>query len=111
MVIGMMILVDSPDPAVRIGFLTALALALPFAAIFLILLVALIRSFRQKAATGDQGMIGLVGVADSDIGSSGRVRVRGEYWKARSSSPISSGKPVRVLAIDNLMLKVEEVRE
>ena len=38
MVFGMLILVDSPDPAVRIGWFTALSLALPFAAIFLILL-------------------------------------------------------------------------
>ena len=111
MVIGMLILVDSPDPAVRIGLFTALALALPFAAIFLILLVALLRSFRQKVATGDQGMIGLVGIADNDISQSGRVKVRGEYWSAHSSSPISAGKAVRVLAVENLTLKVEEVRE
>jgi membrane-bound serine protease (ClpP class) len=108
MVIGMLILVDSPDPAVRITLFTALSLALPFAAIFLILLVALIRSFKQKAATGDQGMIGLVGVADNDIHASGRVLVRGEYWTARSSSPVSAGKSVKVLAVENLTLIVEE---
>ncbi len=68
MVFGMLILVDSPDPAVRIGWFTALSLALPFAAIFLILLVALLRSYKQKVATGDEGMVGLVGVADTDIG-------------------------------------------
>jgi len=109
MVMGMLILIDSPDPAVRIGLYTALALALPFAAIFLILLIALFKSFRQKAATGDQGMIGLIGIADSDIHQSGRVKVRGEYWTARSASPIPAGKSVRVVDVENLMLKVEEV--
>ncbi len=111
MVAGMLILIDTPDPAVRIGLLTALALALPFAIIFLILLVALLRSYKQKVFTGDQGMIGLTGVADSDIYRGGRVKVRGEYWRAHSSSPISSGKAVKVLAVENLTLKVEEVRE
>ena len=95
MVIGMVILIDAPDPAVRIGLTTAIALALPFAAIFMILLLALLKSYRQKVYTGDQGMIGLVGVADSDINPSGRVRVRGEYWKAYSSSRIAAGDPLR----------------
>ena len=111
MVIGMLILVDSPDPAVRIGLLTALAMALPFAAILLILMIALFRSFTQKVATGNQGMIGLLGVADSDIGKSGRVKVRGEYWTARSAFPISAGKTVRVISVENLLLNVEEVKE
>jgi membrane-bound serine protease (ClpP class) len=111
MVIGMLILVNTPDPAVRIGFYTALALALPFATIFMILLVALFRSLRQKVATGNQGMVGLIGVADSDIHRGGRALVRGEYWKAQSSTPISAGKTVRVLAVEDLMVKVEEVNE
>jgi membrane-bound serine protease (ClpP class) len=109
MVIGMMILVDSPDPAVRVSLFTALALALPFGAIVVILLIALLKSIKQKAATGDQGMIGLIGIADSDIGQSGRVKVRGEYWAAHSSLPISAGKKVKVVEVENLKLKVEEV--
>jgi membrane-bound serine protease (ClpP class) len=111
MIIGMLILIDSPDPAVRIGLFTALALALPFAAILIILLIALFSSFRQKVATGNQGMVGLIGVADNEIGQSGRVKVRGEYWTAKSSSRISAGKSVRVLSVENLTLKVEEVKE
>ncbi len=111
MIFGMLILVDSPDPAVRIGIYTALALTLPFAAILIILMIALLRSLRQKVATGDQGMVGLIGVADSEIGRNGRVKVRGEYWTAHSSSPIAAGRAVRVLAVKNLALQVEEVKE
>ena len=111
MVFGMLILVDSPDPAVRIGWFTALSLALPFAAIFLIILVALLRSYKQKATTGDEGMVGLIGVADTDIAETGRVRIRGEYWTARTSSPVPAGKTVRVLAIEYLTLIVEEVKQ
>jgi membrane-bound serine protease (ClpP class) len=109
MIFGMLILVDSPDPAVRIGLRTALSLALPFAAIFLILLFAFFRSWRLKVTTGDQGMIGLVGIADNDIDQNGRVKVRGEYWNARSASPIKAGKLVKVVAVENLTLKVEEI--
>jgi membrane-bound serine protease (ClpP class) len=111
MIFGMLILIDSPDPAVRIGIYTALALTLPFAAILIILMIALIRSLRQKVATGNPGMVGLLGVADSEISRKGRVKVRGEYWTAHSSSPIAPGKTVRVLAVEDLALQVEEVQE
>ncbi len=111
MVIGILILINTPEPAMRIGFWTAVGVVLPFAAIFIVLLLALFGSWRQRITTGDAGMIGLVGVADNDISLSGRVRVRGEYWTARSSSPIPAGKSVKVVGVENLTLKVEEVKE
>jgi len=111
MVVGMLILVESPDPAMRIGLATALAVAVPFAVIFIILLVALLKSLKQQAATGTEGMVGLVGTADSEIHRQGRVRVRGEYWAARSEHPIAPGKTVRVVGVDGLTLRVEEVGE
>ena len=109
MVIGMLILIDSPDPAVRVGLYTALALALPFATLFIILLIALIKSLRQKVATGNEAMIGMIGIADTDVEKSGRIYIRGEYWTAHSKIPVAAGKSVRVLAIENLRLEVEEV--
>jgi membrane-bound serine protease (ClpP class) len=111
MLIGILILIDAPDPAVRIGLKTALGVVLPFAAIFMLLLFALLKSLRQKVSTGDAGMIGLVGVADSEIFGSGRVKVRGEYWSASSPVPIAAGRRVRIVAIENLTVKVEEAKE
>jgi membrane-bound serine protease (ClpP class) len=99
LVIGILILIDAADPAVRIGLKTAILAGLPFALIFTILLVALFRSLNQKVSTGNEGMVGLTGIADNDIDSKGRVRIRGEYWTACSDSPIA-----------NLTLRVEEVR-
>jgi membrane-bound serine protease (ClpP class) len=111
MVVGMVILIDSPDPAVSIGLWTALGVALPFALIFIVLLVAVLRSMHQRVTTGDAGMVGLTGVADSDVGADGRVKVRGEYWAAFSESPIAAGRRVRVLEVRDLVLKVEELRD
>lgn len=111
MVIGMIILIDTPDPALQISIGTALSLALPFALIFVILLLALLKSYRLKVATGNPGMIGLMGITDSEVHRSGRVKVRGEYWTARSVNPIPPGRYVRVLEVDDLILQVEEVAE
>jgi len=110
MVIGILILIDTPDPSMRIGLGAALAVSIPFAVIFMILLYALIKSMRQKVSTGAAGMIGLIGVADTEIHGTGRVKLRGEYWSASSDSPIDAGKAIRVISVNDLSLKVEEVR-
>jgi membrane-bound serine protease (ClpP class) len=111
MIFGMVILVDSPDPALTISIKTAILASLPFAAVFLILLTVLLKSQRQKVTTGAPGMIGLLGLAETEISSNGRVKVRGEYWRAHSTRPIAQGKRVRVVGVDNLTLHVDEVQE
>ncbi|HSW39864.1 MAG TPA: nodulation protein NfeD [Acidobacteriota bacterium] len=111
MIIGMLILVDSPDPAVRIGLIAAVSMALPFAAILIILLVAFFKSYRQRISTGDEGMVGEIGIAQSNINPTGRVRLRGEYWAAKSALPISAGASVKVISVDHLKLNVEEFKE
>jgi membrane-bound serine protease (ClpP class) len=110
MVIGILILIDTPDPSMRIGLGAALAVSIPFAVIFMILLYALIKSLRQKVSTGAEGMIGQIGVADTEIHHTGRVKLRGEYWSACSDAPIVAGKAIRVLSVNDLNLKVEEIR-
>jgi membrane-bound serine protease (ClpP class) len=38
----------------------------------------------------------------------GKVFVHGEYWDAVASTPVPAGAPVRVLAVENLKLTVEQ---
>jgi membrane-bound serine protease (ClpP class) len=111
MVIGLVILVDAPDAVMRIGLSTAIATAIPFAALFIFLLFAVLRSLRQRVTTGAAGMIGLIGVTDSEVHTTGRVKVRGEYWNASSVAPIPVGKRIKVLGVDELKLNVEEMKE
>ena len=58
MVLGAVMLVDSPVPEMRIHWSTALALALPFSAITVFLLTIAVRARRNKVETGSEGMIG-----------------------------------------------------
>jgi membrane-bound serine protease (ClpP class) len=111
LVLGAMILIKSPWPEARIHFPTALSVALPLGAITIILLRFAIYAKRRKAVTGEAGMIGLVGVAHTDIGAAGKVLVRGELWSARAVNQIPLGARVRVLEIEGLTLVVESVPE
>lgn len=52
-------------------------------------------------------VVGETGEARSPIHRSGTVYVAGELWSARSEKPIDSGKRVRVLGLDGLVLDVE----
>jgi membrane-bound serine protease (ClpP class) len=107
LVLGAMILVKSPWPQARIHFPTAMSVALPLAAITVILLRFAIYAKRRKAVTGEEGMVGLVGTARTDLDPEGEVLVRGELWGARAALRISQGTRIRVREIDGLILVVE----
>jgi membrane-bound serine protease (ClpP class) len=111
MVLGAVMLIDSPWPAIRIHWVTAIGLALPFSAITTLLLTLAMRARRNKVATGSEGMIGEVGTALTPVAPQGKVFVHGEYWDAVSSQPVAAGARVRVTAIDGLKLTVEPVAD
>jgi membrane-bound serine protease (ClpP class) len=100
-------LIDSPLPEMRIHWLTAIALALPFSIITVFLLSLAVRARRGKVETGAQGMIGELGSAVTELSPQGKVFVHGEYWDAVSTRSAPAGARVRVTAIDKLKLTVE----
>lgn len=111
MILGAVMLINSPVPEMRIHLSTAVALAIPFAAITVFLLSLVVRARAGKVVTGSEGMIGEVGVALGDLTPEGRVFVRGEYWNATAAAPLKAGERVRVTAIDRLNLTVEPVEK
>jgi membrane-bound serine protease (ClpP class) len=111
MVLGAVMLVDSPLPEMRVHWGTAIALALPFSAITVFLLSLAVRARRAKVQTGSEGMIGETGAAITELAPEGKIFVRGEYWDAVSPLPVAIGGRVRVTAIDKLKLTVEPLTE
>jgi membrane-bound serine protease (ClpP class) len=107
MVLGAVMLIDSPAPELRIRWSTAIALALPFSAITVFLLTIAARARRNKVETGSEGMIGLVGTALTELAPEGKVFVHGEYWDAVAVRPADAGARVKVTAIEGLKLTVE----
>jgi len=106
LVLGAVMLVDSPSPELRIHWSTAFALALPFSAITVFLLSIAVRARRNKVVTGSEGMIGRTGEAVTDLEPEGKVFVHGEYWDAVATHPVAAGARVTVRAIDRLKLTV-----
>jgi membrane-bound serine protease (ClpP class) len=111
MVIGAMILVDSPWPGARIRFSTALGVAVPLGAITVFLLRLAVMAKRRKAVTGEAAMIDSLGVAQTDLEPTGKILIRGEIWDARARVRVLRGTRVRVREVDKLTLVVEPVAD
>ena len=109
MVFGSLILIDAPIPEMRVRPMTALGVALPFAAITILLMRLAMQAHRSKSMTGEEGMRNEVGVALTDIDGDGKVRVHGEIWQATSEGSISAGDRVKVVAVDGMKVRVAKV--
>ncbi len=106
MVLGALLLIESPLPEMRIKLPVAVGLALPFALITSFLVTLVVRARVQKVTTGTAGLIDEVGVAYTSLSPSGKVFVHGELWNAVSSEPVEAGKPVKVVDVRGLTLHV-----
>jgi len=108
--LGGLLLVDGPIPQMRVHLLTSLAISVPLGAITVFLMTIALRARRNKVVTGQQGMIGAVGEARTDIDPEGKVFVQGEIWNAHAPSRVGIGEQVVVRKIDGLELEVEKAR-
>jgi len=111
MVVGSLILIDSPWPGARIRLATTLSVTLPLAAITILLVRAALAARMKKAVTGEAGMIDSIGVARTDLQPQGKVMVHGELWDARAKVNVPAGARIRVTLVDGLTLEVEPMSE
>ena len=109
MILGALLLVDGPIPQMRIHPVTAIAVSITFGLLTIFLLNIAVRARRGKVVTGDQGLIGELGTAQTQLKPDGKVFVHGEIWNAYSPSGAEPGQTVRVSAVRDLVLTVEPV--
>ncbi len=108
MTLGLLLLVDAPNPEVRIHLGPALAVAASLAFLMVFLLRLTIKSYRANVITGTGSLEGAIGQARSQVDQDGgKVFVSGEWWEAVSEQPVPEGSQVRVLGSNNLILSVE----
>jgi membrane-bound serine protease (ClpP class) len=107
--LGGLLLVDGPIPEMRVNLLTAIAVAVPLGIITAFLMGIAVRARRNKIVTGEQGLIGEIGVAETMLAPAGKIFVHGELWDAVSTAPIPAGEHVIVRQVDGLTLRVDPV--
>ncbi|HEY6139184.1 MAG TPA: nodulation protein NfeD [Thermoanaerobaculia bacterium] len=107
MIIGGLFLVDGPIPEMRVKFITAAGLGVASGAIVIFLMTIALRARRNRVVTGQEGMIGEIGIARTALGPEGKVFVHGEIWNAVAKKTIDEGARVRVAGVEGLHLLVE----
>jgi membrane-bound serine protease (ClpP class) len=111
MVIGALLLVDTPVPEFRVKLVTALAVSVPIGIITAFLFSIALKARRAKVTTGEQGLIGEIGVVRTPLTPEGKVFVHGELWSAVAPSEVAVGEQVVVRSInEGFVLMVEPVR-
>jgi len=110
MVIGSVMLIDSPIPELQPSLKIIIPLAVGLSLIFLFLLFLVVRAHSRKATTGKEGLVGEIGTAQTDLSPEGKVFVHGEIWNAEAAEPIAKGSKVRVTQVlDSLKIRVDKM--
>jgi membrane-bound serine protease (ClpP class) len=105
--LGGLLLVDAPIPEMRVHLLTALAVSVPLGFITVFLMSIALKARANKVVTGVQGLIGEIGLTQSDLSPQGKVFIHGELWDAISSANLPAGQPVVVRQVKGLKLSVD----
>ncbi len=107
--LGSLMLFDSPVPYMRVSLSVIFPTVTIVSLIFILCIYLVVKGQRRKPSTGTEGIVGMEGIAKTDIEGTGKIFVHGEFWNAVSNSPVKNGARVRVTGMDGMTLRVEEI--
>ena len=104
-------LVDSPDPYLKVSWYAISAVIIVFVGFFGIAVRYIIKTHRKQVTTGIEGLVGQIGRVTQDLDPQGMVLVAGELWKAHADETLLKDSRVKVVQTENMALKVEKYTE
>jgi membrane-bound serine protease (ClpP class) len=110
-VVGSIMLMDTDLPGFGISWQVIGGVALTATLLLMLMMTMLARSQRRGVVTGQEEMIGGIGQVIDWGAAEGRVRVRGEIWRARGPIGLAPERKVCITAIHGLTLEVEAAPE
>ncbi len=109
MVMGSLMLFESPAPFMKLSLSIILPVVIITAIFFTVVLGLAYKAFKRKPITGAEGLIGLEGIANTDITKDGgMVSLHGELWSAYSDELIPKGERIVVEAVAGLKIKIRK---
>lgn len=106
--LGALLLFEGAGPGFRLSLVTIVPATVITAAFFIFVVGAGLRAQRLPVRAGRETMLGRVVPAVTRIDANGgKLFVEGEYWNARSDTPIDEGRPVEIVAVSGLTLTVK----
>ncbi|GIV20454.1 MAG: serine protease [Armatimonadota bacterium] len=109
MLLGLLMLFESPDPALRVSWVVALTLTGLTSLFFVFIVAAGIRAQQVRRVTGMEAMKGAVAVARTDIAPRGKIFYDGAYWNAvAEGESIKAGERVVIERMEGLTAVVRK---
>jgi membrane-bound serine protease (ClpP class) len=105
--IGSFIMFNSGVPGFQLSVAVVVTAMVITAILFVLVLALLLRSRKRPVVTGKEALLGAEGEAVGWQQEEGRVRVKGEIWRARAANPLAPGTRVKVVDREGLVLFVE----
>ncbi len=106
MALGSLMLYDAPEAGFRVSWLVIIPTVALTAGIFLFALTAGVRALSRRPQLGAEALVGAMGTAYGALSGEGQIKLQGEIWRAVAERPVPDGKPVRVVGVDGLTLRV-----
>jgi membrane-bound serine protease (ClpP class) len=107
MILGSLMLFESPEPYLRVSWYIILPTVLATAAFFVFGLSLALKAQMAQPTTGQEGLVGMRGRVISSLRPEGKIFVHGEYWNAQSDEEIEKGEAIEVVGVSDLMLTVK----
>ncbi len=108
MIMGSLMLFETPGSFVRLSMYLLLPAVLATALFFTVIIGLAVKARRRKPVTGKEELIGIEGVARTEItAEGGMVFLHGELWSAYSDEPIPKDSRIIVEQISGLKMKVK----
>jgi membrane-bound serine protease (ClpP class) len=111
--IGSLMLFDPAGDAYQVSTGVALTFAVALALLFGLAAAKVLRVRRTRPQTGQEELVGQLGVVRQPLDPEGYVLVHGELWRAQAGDDsIATGEPVEVVQIgDGLVLEVRRAQQ
>ncbi|TAN42823.1 MAG: nodulation protein NfeD [Nitrospirae bacterium] len=109
LVLGSMMLFDSPLPFFKVSLSLILPTAIITALFFMLTFRLAYKAYKTKPVTGQEGLVGLEGTAKTNITAhDGMIMVHGELWSAYSDERIAKDESVIITEVKGLKVKVRK---
>ncbi|SFM71977.1 membrane-bound serine protease (ClpP class) [Nitrosomonas communis] len=106
-VMGSIMLLETDIPGYGISILLIATVALITIGFFFAVVGMAMKARKRPIVSGREELIEDIGEVVDDFDHEGWIRVHGELWRAKTSTPLRHGQKVNVISIKGLTLEVE----
>jgi membrane-bound serine protease (ClpP class) len=113
LIVGSLVLFNSPGTPQfqRVSVPLVIIVSIATAAVFFVILLIAIRAQKAPIRTGQESLVGIIGMARNDIAPRGSAQLAGELWSAEleeGEEPIQRGEKVIVVRAEGIRVFVRK---